>query len=145
MTAAKAPVLEITRIFDATPDRVFEAWLDRDEWVSWIGPEGVYCDLPLFEPRVGGRYRLKMHLPDGKTLPVTGVFTSIEINKSFAFTWGMEGDSRNTLVTVTLHDLHGRTELTLRHEGLPNAADRDGHGKGWNSALDKLSSYLANK
>jgi uncharacterized protein YndB with AHSA1/START domain len=59
----KGPVLEITRIFDAPPARVFEAWLDRDEWASWIGPEGVRCDLPLFEPRVDGRYRLTMHLP----------------------------------------------------------------------------------
>jgi uncharacterized protein YndB with AHSA1/START domain len=142
MTDTKAPVLEITRIFDATPDRVFDAWLDRDEWASWIGPEGVHCDLPLFEPRVGGRYRLTMHLLDGKTLPVTGVFTSIEVNRSFCFSWAMEGDARDTLVTVTLRDLDGRTELTLRHEGLPTAADRDGHGEGWNSALNKLAAHL---
>jgi uncharacterized protein YndB with AHSA1/START domain len=86
-----------------------------------------------------------MHLPDGETLPITGVFTSIEINKSFSFTWGMEGDPRDTLVTVELRDLDGRTELTLRHEGLPSAADRDGHGKGWNSALNKLADHLANR
>jgi uncharacterized protein YndB with AHSA1/START domain len=143
-TDTKPPVLEITRFFDAAPERVFAAWLDRDEWASWIGPEGVHCDLPLFEPRVGGRYRLTMHLPDGKILPVTGVFISIERNRSFSFTWGMEGDPRDTLVTVELRDLDGRTELKLRHEGLPSAADRDGHGKGWNSALNKLAAHLAN-
>jgi uncharacterized protein YndB with AHSA1/START domain len=144
-TETKTPVLEITRIFDATPDRVFEAWLHRDEWASWIGPEGVHCDLALFEPRIGGRYRLTMHLPDGETLPITGVFTSIETNKSFSFTWGKEGDPRDTLVTVTLRDLDGRTELRLRHEGLPTAADRDGHGRGWNSALNKLAAHLVNR
>jgi hypothetical protein len=55
----------------------------------------------------------------------------------------MEGDVRETLVTVKLRELNGQTELSLRQEGLPTAADRDGHVKGWNSALNKLVAYLA--
>jgi hypothetical protein len=55
----------------------------------------------------------------------------------------MEGDPRQTLVTVELRDLNGRTELKLRQEGLPTAAARDDHGKGWSSALNKLVTYLA--
>jgi uncharacterized protein YndB with AHSA1/START domain len=140
---AENPVLEITRIFDAPPARVFAAWLNREEWAAWIGPEGVRCDVPLLEPRVGGRYRLTMHLPDGRDLAVAGVFTAIEKDKGFAFTWGMEGEARETQVTIALRDLGGRTELKLRHAGLPDRANRDGHGEGWNSALNKLAAYLA--
>jgi uncharacterized protein YndB with AHSA1/START domain len=141
--AIDSPVLEITRIFDAPPARVFAAWLTKEEWAAWIGPEGVRCDAPLFEPRVGGRYRLIMHRPVGGDLTVVGIFKAIEAEKSFAFSWRFEGDARETLVTVTLRDLGGRTQLTLRHEGLPDAADREGHGKGWSSALNKLAAYLA--
>src|SRR3954467_1617816 len=96
----KTPALEITRMFDAPPQRVFEAWLVREEWAAWIGPEGIHCDVPEFEPRVGGRYRLTMHLPDGTKLPIAGRFTTIEPNRSFSFTWGREGDPRHTLVSV---------------------------------------------
>jgi uncharacterized protein YndB with AHSA1/START domain len=142
-TPIESPVLEITRIFEASPTEVFNAWLEREQWASWIGPEGVHCEVPLLEPRVGGRYRLIMHLPNGNLLRVAGVFNAIAPNRSFAFTWGMEGEPRETLVTVELRDLNGRTELKLRQQGLPTAADRDGHGKGWNSALDKLVAYLA--
>jgi uncharacterized protein YndB with AHSA1/START domain len=145
-TKVENPVLEITRIFEATPAEVFNAWLEREQWAGWIGPEGVHCDVPVLEPHVGGRYRLIMHLPDGETIRIAGVFKKIEPNKSFAFTWGAaEGDRRETLVTVKLRELNGRTELTLRHEGLPTAADHDGHGKGWNSALNKLAAYLATR
>ena len=142
-TPIESPVLEITRIFEASPTEVFNAWLEREQWASWIGPEGVHCEVPLLEPRVGGRYRLIMHLPNGNLLRVAGVFNAIAPNRSFAFTWGMVGEPRETLVTVELRDLNGRTELKLRQQGLPTAADRDGHGKGWNSALDKLVAYLA--
>jgi len=137
------PVLEITRIFEATPAEVFNAWLNREEWASWIGPEGVHCDVTLLEPHVGGRYRLTMHLSDGNILRVAGIFKAIEPNRSFAFTWGRAREARGTLVHVHLRDLNGRTELMLRQEGLPTAADRDSHDKGWNSALNKLAAYLS--
>ena len=35
------------------------------------------------------------------------------------------------------------TELTLRQEGLGTVENRDAHGTGWNSALNKLAGHLA--
>ena len=145
MTATlDVPVLEIRRTFDAAPARVFDAWLNREEWQAWIGPEGVRCDVPLLEPRVGGRYRVIMHLPDGSALPVAGMFKTIERPDRLAFTWGLEGDaSKTSLVTLTLREVAGRTELVLCQDGLPSVEDRDGHAKGWGSALNKLAARLA--
>ena len=74
----EAAVLEITRILAAPPSRVFDAWLDREQWQAWIGPEGVSCEVPLHEPRIGGRYRVIMRLSDGRVLPVSGVFRVID-------------------------------------------------------------------
>jgi uncharacterized protein YndB with AHSA1/START domain len=139
------PVLKIVRIFEAPPQRVFDAWLVGEEWGAWIGPEGGHSDIVIFEPRVGGRYRLVMHLAS-RDIPVEGVFKSIQRPKFFSFTWGWAlGGHGDTLVSVTLRDLGGRTELTLIHEGLPTAEDREGHGKGWNSTLNKLALYVKGK
>jgi uncharacterized protein YndB with AHSA1/START domain len=136
-------ILEITRLFDAPPERVFDAWLNREEWQAWIGPEGVSCEVPLLEPRVGGRYRIAMRLSDGRMIPVSGVFKTIDAPRSLAFTWGWDSEpSRQSLVTITLRAKGDRTELTLRQEGLGSASNRDDHGKGWNSALNKLVAYL---
>jgi uncharacterized protein YndB with AHSA1/START domain len=88
---AEDTTLEITRVFDAPPARVFDAWLNREEWQAWIGPEGVNCEVPLLEPRVGGRYRIAMHLSDGRVIPVAGVFKIIDAPRTLAFTWGWEG------------------------------------------------------
>jgi uncharacterized protein YndB with AHSA1/START domain len=142
--AIEDTTLVITRLFDASPERVFDAWLNREEWQAWIGPEGMQCEVPLLEPRVGGRYRITMHLPDGSVMPVAGVFKTIDAPNELAFTWGWEGDtSRDSLITLTLRAQGDKTELTLRQEGLGSISNRDGHGKGWNSALNKLEAYLA--
>jgi len=136
-------VLEITRVFDAPPARVFAAWLDREQFQAWIGPEGVACEVQLLEPQVGGRYRLVMSTPE-REIPVSGVFRLIEPPRRLVFTWGWEGDAiRQSLITLTFRELGGKTELTLRQEGLGSVESRDGHVRGWNSALNKLARHLS--
>ncbi|MBS0374519.1 MAG: SRPBCC domain-containing protein [Proteobacteria bacterium] len=135
--------LEIRRTFDAPPERVFDAWLEREEWQAWIGPEGVDCEVPLLEPRVGGRYRIDMRLADGRRVPVAGTFTRIERPHVLAFTWGWDGDpARQSQITLTFTAHGGQTEFLLRQEGLGTIASRDDHGRGWASALGKLDRYL---
>ncbi len=144
MTVAEDTVLEVTRLIDAPPARVFDAWMNREEWQAWIGPEGVTCEVPLLEPQVGGRYKIAMRMSDGRLMPVGGVFRQIEAPSRIVFTWGWEGDAdRQSLITLTFRDVGGRTEMTLRQEGLGSVENRDGHGKGWNSAFNKLERYVA--
>ena len=143
MTAvADEVVLEIKRIFAAAPGIVFDAWFEREQWQAWIGPEGTYCEVPLLEPHLGGRYRINMNLSDGRRIPVIGVFKTVERPSHLAFTWGWEGEGRESLVTLTFRAVDGGTEMTLRHDGLETLENRDGHGRGWNSALNKLVKYL---
>jgi uncharacterized protein YndB with AHSA1/START domain len=135
--------LVITRIFDAPREQVFDAWLTREEWQAWIGPEGVRCDVTLLEAHVGGRYRIDMHMPDDTVLPVSGSFKVIDRPRSLSFSWGRDGDpSRQSLITLSFNDRGGATELTLRQVGLGSALERDQFGQGWNSALNKLQRYL---
>jgi uncharacterized protein YndB with AHSA1/START domain len=136
--------LVITRLFDAPAARVFNAWLNREEWQAWIGPEGMSCEVPRLEPKVGGRYQITMHLSDGRVIPVAGVFKTIEPPRKLVFTWCWDGDpTRESLISLTLRETGGQTELTLCQEGLGSSANRDDHGRGWQSALNKLVAYLA--
>jgi len=141
---AEDTTLIVTRLFDAPPERVFDAWLEREQWQAWIGPEGVSCAVPILEPRIGGRYKVDMTLSTGERLPVEGVFRAIDRPNTLAFTWGWAGDpARESLITLTLARRGEKTELTLVQEGLGSAESRDDHGRGWNSALNKLGRFLA--
>jgi uncharacterized protein YndB with AHSA1/START domain len=141
-TTTLDPVLQIRRVFEASPEELFDAWFEREQWQAWIGPEGCQCDVPVLEPKVGGRYRIRMHLTDGREIPVEGVFQTVDRPRTLVFTWGWALSGGGTTVRLAFKPVAGGTELTLTHEGLPTPEDREGHGKGWNSTLNKLAAYV---
>jgi uncharacterized protein YndB with AHSA1/START domain len=134
-------VLELTRHFDAPPERVFDAWLSKS-WGDWAGPEGVKGEVTLIEPKVGGRYRLVMRKPDGSVLAVGGVYREIARPSKLMMTWKWEHGVDETLITLTFRASAKGTDFTMRHEGFTTAGDRDAHGVGWNGTLDKLARYV---
>jgi uncharacterized protein YndB with AHSA1/START domain len=145
MNSSDTP-LQISRLFNAAPAAVFNAWQNREEWESWIGPVGLQCKVPLLEPRVGGRYRIIMRLTDGRVIPVAGIFHIVDAPRTLAFTWGAESDpTRHTLITLTLAEKGVNTELKLQQEGFASVESRDIHFTGWNDALNKLAAYLATR
>ena len=137
LTSSQDPTtLELRRIFDASPAAVFDAWIARDQFAAWIGPEGMKCEVPVLEPRVGGRYEITMRLANDQVVPVSGTFKVIDPPRQLVFSWGWNGDpTRQSLVTLEFTARGTRTELLLRQEGLGSASNRDQHGHGWNSAL----------
>jgi uncharacterized protein YndB with AHSA1/START domain len=147
-TTTLNPVLEIRRVFDASPEALFDAWFTREQWQAWIGPENCQCEVPVLEPKVGGRYSIKMILSDGRVIPVDGVFKIVDRPSStkagtLAFTWSWAlNKGADTLVRLSFRAVDGGTELTLTHEGLPTPADREDHSRGWNSTLNKLARYV---
>ena len=142
--------LVITRSFDATRERVFDAWLDPVQIGKWIGPRNIRAEATELTPKVGGRYRIHMRGADGSGGPiVTGIYREIVRPERLVFTWawetahsqGMPGDE--TVVTLTFRERGGKTEMTLRHEGFPTKESRDSHNQGWNSSFDKLADALS--
>jgi glutathione S-transferase len=134
--------LEMKRIFDAPRERVFDAWLSKD-WGEWAGPAGIKGEVTLMEPRVGGRYRVVMHRPDGTAIAVGGAYREIDRPNRLTFGWKWEHEEQDTLITLTFRTVGGKTELTLRHEGFANTERRDSHNLGWNGTLDKLGGFLS--
>ncbi|HEX4635204.1 MAG TPA: SRPBCC domain-containing protein [Rhizomicrobium sp.] len=134
--------LEMTRTFNVPPARVFSCFTNRDEWSAWAGPYAIRGEVTLLEPRVGGRYRIVMHRPDGSELVAGGEFQVLDEPSRLAFTWKWEHGQDTTLVTIFLRDLDGKTEMHFRHEGFTSEEDRDNHTQGWTGCLEKLDAFL---
>jgi len=104
-----------------------------------FGPSDVTLDL-----RVGGRYRIVMHGPNGETHRVGGVYREIVPNRKLVYTWAWESTpERESLVTVEFRSAGQGTELVLTHERFADTEARDKHQQGWNGCLDRLGRYLS--
>jgi uncharacterized protein YndB with AHSA1/START domain len=139
--------LEIKRFIKAPRDHVYAAWTDPAQLKQWFGPESIQTHDLIADARVGGKFRWDLSNADGEKMTCRGEYLELQPGKKIIFTWQWEDDeiwkTHTSLVTVELCDADGGTELRLIHEQLPNEESRDGHTRGWNSALNKLEKLFS--
>jgi len=142
-TDAKAkPSLTIKRRFKATRAQVFKAWTDPKQLMSWMGPsDTIGCEAQA-DVRVGGRYHIKMIVPNDEH-NVSGVYREVVPNEKLVFTWAWGSTpERESLVTVHLKADGDQTIMTFTHEQFFDEGARDRHEKGWTGTFVKLEAYL---
>ena len=140
-----APVLIITRHFNAAPSRVFDAWTDTDIIARWIGPKGLNAIIDAHDPRVDGIYRFIMKGAESSHT-TRGTFLEVDPPKRLVFTWAWEEGSYadiETLVELDFRPSGEGTELTLTQRRFTSEEMRDEHNGGWTSCLDCLEEMLA--
>ena len=139
--------LELKRVIKASREKVYAAWTDPEQLKRWFGPEDVQTDELIADARVGGQFRWDLTNSEGEKMTMKGEYRELQPNKKIVFTWQWQDDedwqNHSSTVTVELYDHEGGTELRLTHDGLPNKQSRDGHTRGWSSALDKLEKLFS--
>jgi uncharacterized protein YndB with AHSA1/START domain len=123
--------------------------LDQPEHLRhWQGaPRGFTVTANEADIRPGGFFRICMRSPEGVDHWLEGGYREIVSPERLVLThsW-LDADQKplsQTLLTITLAERDGKTELTLRQTGFTSVESRDGHRYGWSSALDVLQDYLA--
>ncbi len=143
--------LNITRNFNGTRDRVFNAWTDPKQMARWWGPKGFTNPVCELDVRPGGLIRIDMRGPDGTMYPMKGVFHEIAWATRLVFTSSAledeEGNSQlEVLNTVTFAAAGKKTRLTLVAaivKSMPAAETAlAGIEEGWNQSLDRLAELL---
>ena len=137
--------LEISRRFDVPPERVFDAWLTTSAG-EWLSPAGAHCEITVLEPRVGGRYQMRVTSPDGRTIDISGVYRELAQPQRLVLTWTDTANQLETIMTLALRPDGAGTMMTVHQDGFPEARIRDRYSTGWTSAggsFDKLAARLA--
>jgi Uncharacterized conserved protein len=113
------------RVFQATRDRVFEAWTQRDQIEKWWGPTGFTVTIDQMDVRPGGTWLFTMHGPDGVDYPNVIVYEEIVSPERLVYKHGSpDTDDAGFRTTVTFDDFMGMTALTMRGV-FPTAEARD--------------------
>ncbi len=138
------PSLVIRRHIKAAPAAVLAAWTDPEKIMRWFGPNGADVTHAETQVRIGGRFHVCFHTPDGEEHNVSGEYRDVVPDRKLVFTWEWRTlPERVSLVTVSVTPDGAGTLLTLKHEQFFDEPARDRHQSGWAGALDKLEALFA--
>lgn len=154
----------ISHLFNASCERTWRAWTEREELMKWFGPAGTTVAASKMDFRPGGSFHYCLRTFDGKEM--WGMFVYREIvapgkivlvnsfsdangaltRHPFSATWPLE-----MLSTTTFSDVDGKTRLTIEWSPLnPTDEERrtfdsshDGMRQGWSGTFGQLTGYLA--
>ena len=146
--------LVLTRLINASPDRVYQAWVDPEMIKEWFCPRPWRVTHAETDVRPGGATYLIMKGPEGQEFPNRGVYLEVMPGKKLVFTdaytsaWQPSGKAFMTVI-LDFDNEDGKTRYTARVRHW-NDADYQSHlqmgfHEGWGKATDQLELLLAGK
>jgi uncharacterized protein YndB with AHSA1/START domain len=142
--------LFITREFDAPRELVFEAHVDPDIYVKWVGPRDLTMTIEKWEPYEGGSYHFT-HERGGHTYAFFGVYHEVLAPERIIGTFEFDGlPERGHVImgVTTFEELPGGRSRLTHQSVFRSVADRDGMvqsgmERGVSEGYEKLDAILA--
>jgi uncharacterized protein YndB with AHSA1/START domain len=145
MAAAKPIVIRVSRRYDFSAERVFDAWLDVEKArkVLFATSTGQMVRAEI-DPRVGGAFNFTERR-DGADAEHIGEYLEIDRPRRLVFTFQTErGSTDVSRVTIEIAPQGAGCELTLTHEIDPKWADYKARTEaGWTTILDGFAAVLS--
>jgi uncharacterized protein YndB with AHSA1/START domain len=144
-----------SRIIRASPQAIYDAFIDPEIQARWLPPEGMTGKFDAFEPWPGGRYRMTLtftgaHATTGKTSAdadtVEGRLVELIPGERIVQTAGFESDdpayAGTMTMTWTLQAVPEGTEVTITARDVPSGISAEDHARGLASTLANLAAFL---
>ena len=142
---AKPPInVRVTRRFEASQERVFDALLDVEKAREFMfaTPTGQMVRAEI-DARVGGSFRFTDRR-NGEDAEHTGKYLEINRPRRLAFTFSVD-ETAGDRVIIDIVPVGKGCELTLTHEMKPEWAEYASRTEGgWRGILDGLAKTLGN-
>ncbi len=132
---AKTTEINLTRKINASPDEVFEAWLDSTSPGSpWFGvPKAI-----VNPPEVDGLF-YSMYQLEGREVAHYGRFIALEKPHRIRHTWVSEATrGMESVVTLSFEPEEGKTRVHVNHTNIPDDEEGLRHEHAWGYVLAKM-------
>jgi uncharacterized protein YndB with AHSA1/START domain len=128
----------ITRVVDASRERVWEAWVKPEELMKWFyASEGWTTPFAQVDVRPNGAFSIGFQSPDRKSdFAFEGVYNEVIPPEKIVLTIG---DGRP--VSVVFDEEEGKTKITLTLT-LEDLHSEEQQREGWTAMLVHLGEYL---
>jgi uncharacterized protein YndB with AHSA1/START domain len=136
--------VRVQRVMPATPEVVFDEWLDPEALKEWMCPRPVRVVDVTIEPRIGGNVRFDVD-DSGTRVLITGQFLTIDRPHQLRFTWSNSDWADPTvtsLVNVAFEPIDDdQTLMSIEHSLLPTE-EFENFDNGWTVTFDQLAALL---
>ncbi len=134
--------IRLHRVLRAKPEKVYRAFVEADAFCRWIPPHGFTCQVELFEPRVGGRFRMAFrNFTSGNSHSFGGEFLELRPGERLRYTDRFDDPNLpgEIQVTVELRAVACGTELNITQAGIPEVIPPEMCYLGWQESLEYLA------
>jgi uncharacterized protein YndB with AHSA1/START domain len=137
--------IRLHRVLQATPEKIYRAFLDAAALAKWLPPHGFTCMVHHLDARVGGTYRMSFtNFTTGKSHSFGGEYLELAPPERIRHTDkfddpGLPGEMR---VTITLKKVSVGTELNIVQEGVPEVIPPEACYLGWQESLGLLANLV---
>ena len=133
----------VTQRYRASPQRVFDAWLDPRQAVRWLfATASRPAARVAINARTGGSFCF-VERRGGSEIEHAGEYLEIARPRRLVFTLS-EGSNGSTRVSVEIVPVESGAEVTLVHERLPREQAERLEGR-WSGMLYGLGTLLSSK
>lgn len=130
--------IELHRVFQAPPERVYKAFLDPAAIVKWNPPNGFTATVHEMDVRVGGVYRMSFtNFSTGKSHSFGGKYLELLPGELIRSTDIFDDPNLpgEMVLTVRLKAVSCGTEIHITQEGLPDVIPPEACYLGWQESL----------
>ncbi|MDO8653115.1 MAG: SRPBCC family protein [Undibacterium sp.] len=137
--------VRLHRVLNATPEKVYRAFVNADAMAKWIPPYGFICRVQHMDARVGGTFKMSFeNFSTGKADSFGGEYLELVPNQLIRYTDkfddpNLPGEIR---VTVSIRQVSCGSELTIVQEGLPEIIPVEMCYLGWQQSLVQLANLV---
>ena len=139
--------LEVTRQIPASPDEVYDVWIDPScPGGPWFSPQNEQQQSKtILDGKVDGLFYHRV-TAGGQSWIHYGRFTQLDRGKIVEHTWVCEATKgRESVVTATFEPKDGGTLVTLVHDGVPDDDEGRAQKAGWQWILGALAESIAKR
>jgi uncharacterized protein YndB with AHSA1/START domain len=144
MTEAPARAAVVRRLLPASPDVVYDEWLDPGALADWMPPAGA-VPRHRIGARLGGRLRIDIE-ERGTEFWVSGEYLVLDRPRRLSFSWSCStwpDPGLKSVVNVLLEPRENeQTLMTIEHTLLPPGLVGQ-HERGWTAIAQQLAAELA--
>lgn len=123
---------------DASPDKVFDAFIDPAQLTEWWGSADTYRTSNWkVDLRPGGEWSCSAQgVTGGPQSTVSGRYLVVDRPRKLSYTWNPSwAPGEETRVHLTFEAIDSGTRVLFLHEGFTSAQSREAHTTGWTRVL----------